>query len=276
MNALSPWPKGFKRHRIVSLWDMLELKARDFLDATQLLMAIETITCKENPNETVKEVLEGGQVLAENLRNVRAACLHLSATLSVSAIDRLLERLKDKKCTFGEIGDKLNDIRDRLRDELRGTMFFVMENEHKRFYQGTLDWFEFDVAEKFSNSAAEDIEEAGKCLALGRGTACVFHLMRAMEGAVQKLGDKLNVTVIDKHNKELPWGPIVANIAAAVERMPQGKHRDQWSETCTLLYHAKQAWRNDTMHPKETYTTEQAKGVLDAVRTFLRQLATLV
>lgn len=30
------------------------------------------------------------------------------------------------------------------------------------------------------------------------------------------------------------------------------------------------------MHPKEFYTTEQAKEVFDAVGAFLRQLATLI
>lgn len=29
-------------------------------------------------------------------------------------------------------------------------------------------------------SAIDDIEDAGKCLALGQGTACVMHLMRVL------------------------------------------------------------------------------------------------
>jgi hypothetical protein len=66
---------------------------------------------------------------------------------------------------------------------------------------------------------AEDIAEAAKCLALGRTTACVFHLMRVMEMAVVRLGKKLKVTVRDKHDKELAWGPILGNIGKAIEAL---------------------------------------------------------
>jgi hypothetical protein len=39
----------------------------------------------------------------------------------------------------------------------------------------------------------EDADEAGKCFAVGRYTACVFHLMRIMERCVQKMGRDLGV-----------------------------------------------------------------------------------
>jgi hypothetical protein len=58
--------------------------------------------------------------------------------------------------------------------------------------------------------------------------------------------------------------------------MPKGPARDEWSACHVNLYQVKQAWRNSTMHPKETYTTEQAKEVTEAVHAFLRQLSTLV
>jgi hypothetical protein len=45
--------------------------------------------------------------------------------------------------------------------------------------------------------AREDIEEAEKCLAFERGTAAVFHLMRALESSVQVIANKLGVAVRD-------------------------------------------------------------------------------
>lgn len=119
--------------------------------------------------------------------------------------------------------------------------------------------------------AAEDIGEATKCLAFGRYTAVVFHLMRAMESAVQAAASKLGTKQIDK-----VWGHLLADIKTAVEAMPQGSDRNQWSENLTLLYHVKQAWRNDTMHPKNTYTEEQATEVFRAVKSFMTHLAGLV
>lgn len=120
--------------------------------------------------------------------------------------------------------------------------------------------------------AAEDISEAAKCLALQRNTACVFHLMRAMESAVGRLAEAIGTG--KSTNKE--WGKILSDIGQKIESLPKGEDRDRWSESHSHLYHVKQAWRNDTMHPKKTYTDDQAQSVFDAVRSFMTHLAPLV
>jgi HEPN domain-containing protein len=122
----------------------------------------------------------------------------------------------------------------------------------------------------------EDIEEAAKALALQRPTACVFHLMRAMEIAVKRLGKRVGVQNVDKE-----WGKILSDIGKGIEAMPfkteaEKRKRNRWSEVHTHLYHVKQAWRNDTMHPKQTYTREQAHEVFQACRVFMDRLADLV
>jgi len=95
--------------------------------------------------------------------------------------------------------------------------------------------------------------------------------MRAMEEAVKILGTKLGVANVEKE-----WGKILSDLTSKIEAMPKGTHRDEWSACHVNLYHVKQAWRNSTMHPKETYTNQQARDVLRAVRAFMQQLATLV
>ena len=126
------------------------------------------------------------------------------------------------------------------------------------------------VEKSFPNTR-EDIECAGKCLALGQGAASVFHLMRAMESAVASLASALSIA-----NPDREWGKLLSDIHAEIEKMPKGKRRHEWSECHANLYHVKQAWRNETMHPKATYTTQQAREVFDAVRVFMKQLAQLV
>ena len=108
---------------------------------------------------------------------------------------------------------------------------------------------------------------------LGRYTASVFHLMRAMEIVVSSLGVK---TVIDKNNTDLEWGKILSNLKTPIEAMPKGKEKDDWSAALTLLVHVKQAWRNPTMHPKKTYTEEHAKEIFFATRSFMISLSALV
>jgi hypothetical protein len=97
-----------------------------------------------------------------------------------------------------------------------------------------------------------------------------------MESSVIAMGSKLNVTVIDKDNIELDWGKILANINRAIEGLPRGAERESWSNATSLLLHAKIAWRNPTMHPKQTYTVEQATEILLCSRSFMKVLAELV
>jgi len=103
--------------------------------------------------------------------------------------------------------------------------------------------------------------------------------MRVMEAAVLRLAQRLRrygVTVKDRNGKILAWGPLLGNINRAVQSMPRGAKQDQWSEVCTLLFHTKNAWRNDTMHPAERYDAGQARDVFNAVKVFMGVLASLV
>ncbi len=131
------------------------------------------------------------------------------------------------------------------------------------------------MAEKFG-AASVDIESAHNCYAAGESTACVFHLMRAMEVAVRKLAGRLKIKI---HPKDT-WGLIVGRMmpviaAMADDTMARKKKKDAWAEAAVNLRHVGQAWRNSTMHPAKSYTLPQAKEVLDAVRVFMTGLAAL-
>jgi hypothetical protein len=120
-------------------------------------------------------------------------------------------------------------------------------------------------------SIQEDLSEAAACRAFERPTACVFHLMRAMEAAVQVLAAHHGIEGTTRE-----WGKLLSDMARAIEALPKGKVRDAWSENHSLLYHVKQAWRNDVMHPKRSYTPAEADRVHDAVASYLGQLAELL
>ena len=62
-------------------------------------------------------------------------------------------------------------------------------------YEGR-NLFGDQVAVKFP-SASFDIEEAGKCLALDRSTATIFHLVRIIETGLRTLGKSLNDPSLD-------------------------------------------------------------------------------
>ena len=170
----------------------------------------------------------------------------------------------------------LRKLADIVGDEMSVRLFLMLPARKASFFEQPNPLFGNDVADTFSAATSEDISEAGMCFALGRYTAVVFHLMRAMEAAVAALATKMQVTTIDKNGVQLSWGPIVSNMSGAVNAMQKGDEKNAMSEVLALLVHTKEAWRNTTMHPKQTYTEDQAKDVLDAVGSFMRRLAPLI
>ena len=177
---------------------------------------------------------------------------------------------ENKAATAHLIKGGIDELRDRLATELEGKMFYAFYT-NVELLDSKEPLFGKPVEDAFPK-ASEDISEAGKCLALDRPTACGFHLMRAMERAVQALYTAMGLT----GDPEREWGKLLSDIEGAIEKMPKGDTRNDWSAAHTHLYHVKQAWRNDVMHPKQTYTPEEAKAVFDAVRSFMQHLAKLI
>lgn len=178
------------------------------------------------------------------------------------------QKLIEHEFSYDKVPDALRHLRTRIRDELAGTFLLHVRAADVPLYDAE-EPFGAAVARKFPK-ATEDISEAGKCLGLRQYTAVVFHLMRAMEVMVQRLARRLGVVNIEKE-----WGKLLSDIGKAVEAMPKDRKRDRYSEAHALLYHVKQAWRNDTMHPKQTYTESEARAIYAAVRLFAENLSKL-
>ena len=161
------------------------------------------------------------------------------------------------------------DLHLRISDELRDRFFLVISSDNVSYYRQAEPLFGLEVESKFSQMS-EDISEAGKCLALHRTTAAVFHLMRVMELAVQKFGDRLNVPLVS----ELNWQNILDQINKAIRaRDHHAPLTKAYAAAAAHLYNVKVAWRNEVMHPKQTYTDEEALAIFNAVQFFVRDLA---
>jgi len=77
----------------------------------------------------------------------------------------------------------INDLLNRISDELESSVFLKLDiSDKQRYLYPTESWDK--ILDRFGDSITVDVEEAGKSLALGRNTACVFHLMRVTECAV--------------------------------------------------------------------------------------------
>lgn len=161
----------------------------------------------------------------------------------------------------------------RFRDELSSKKVFILPVSHEKFYNPTSPVWGKEVEDKFLDMI-EDITEANNCYALNRNTACVFHLMRVMEKAVQRLANKLCLPIGAVCDKE--W-QLIINVIGEKLKSLCSKHSDpdrvKYESILGHLETVKIAWRNPTMHPKATYTEEEAKTILSAVEAFVKNLA---
>ncbi|HXO41386.1 MAG TPA: hypothetical protein VN999_08065 [Thermoanaerobaculia bacterium] len=167
------------------------------------------------------------------------------------------------------------ELRRRIDHELQSVIFLRVPQERERFFDGRERFG--DEAETAFPSARYDMEEAAKCFALARYTACVLHLNRVLEVGLDALKKK---TGIATHSPT--WNAALAQIEKATTAKPEkDKTEAERAEDTFIrdaahyLTTAKNAIRNPSVHKVErTYTDESAKEVYMAVRAFMRHLAT--
>ena len=260
-------PSGICRSwQIVTLLELLEGNAEAFWAVAGVLgqaivrLEVDAVMADSTPG-----------YIGSAMRRLSDHATRLNLRSSARQCQRVYDYIDGgEQVTHKRLREMLVDVLLRTGDDLEDRYFLVVPPEFVASFRQETPPFGNEVMDAFPH-ASEDISEAGKCLALDRSTAVVFHLMRAMESAVQALSAELGITKTDR-----VWGSLLSDMAAKIEAMPKGAERNKWSEGHTHLYHVKQAWRNDTMHPKQTYTFSEAKAIYEAVNVFMRHLATLV
>jgi hypothetical protein len=120
--------------------------------------------------------------IIETLKDSIGWCQHTGLHLSIPSAERAIEIVKTTNSRY-ESGKAIGELYRRLIDELNTTKFYLVESGKVEHYE-TIPLFGIKVFDNLSD-ANYDIEEAGKCFALGRNTACVMHLMRALEVALK-------------------------------------------------------------------------------------------
>jgi hypothetical protein len=194
----------------------------------------------------------------------------LNFPLSARQSQRIATRCEDDKkvITNQEIATMTTELVNRLADECERLHFLCLSDAEQRLYAPEAPLFGEEVEAKLP-LIAEDTAEAGRCLSLSRPTACVFHLMRIMEVATQKLGDALGITLVDQKN----WQNILDETNKAIKQLDQKQAKTKaLAEVSAHLYGVKIAWRNEVMHPKQTYTVEEADAIFRHVNSFMREL----
>jgi hypothetical protein len=194
---------------------------------------------------------------------------------SLDAVDRS-QPLNGTSYEARSIEDAVSDLVKAFHSDCEKHTSLIVHPDRVKFFEQVEPLFGNAVSLKFGKIAT-DIAEAGKCYALERPTACVFHLMRVAEFAVKRLGKKLRVEIeVEKET----WYQITVHINKKVDALPNGtasqqRRKQALAAAAAHLNSVRIATRNDVMHPKATYTDEEALTVLEATKALMQQMVKL-
>lgn len=273
---------GARPFQLVNLFDMDIFDAPSFFTNLQSFKGLQTQIeemRREHPNENqiIEEELK--QIWLADLENTANLLKSMHLELSIFLIEDIKEELQSSIYTFGAFAGSLKELIRRIKHEMAQNLYLVIPRSKAEYYLNH-NLFGNEVASKFSD-VNNDIERAGKCLATGNYTATVFHLMRVMEKGVQYLGGKLGVALTN----EKEWQTILNEINRAIKALsnPPTKmttvmkeERDAYAAASERLQNVKDAWRNRTMHPKDSYDGEEAEEIFTATKRFMRHLTKII
>ena len=163
-----------------------------------------------------------------------------------------------------------------LIEELPGVHFRPVSAGNAKVYDNP-QLFGSAVAGRFP-SAVFDIQEAGSCFALGRPTAGVMHLMRALEVSLDAIGRGIGVAnvIVEAKNS---WGTALRHMREQIEKNDKTKD-PAWMAKSSFFHNAhaylssvKNAWRNPSMHLEKRYVDKEAARIYRAVKDFMEHLA---
>lgn len=274
-----PW----ESRRLWSLWDMLEFNARDFYAATTHLTEMAAwLSAKRS--DTDSDFHADAPLDDEDRRFAMRALIGLSHHLAVlgarvtsMAVVEASGTIGDGSATWGSVQTSIKDINRTLSRELSLVMLLSLRPKEQEYFSPKEPLFGTDVAGKFP-SLSYEIEEAGKCLALGRSTAAAFHTIRCLEAAIlatsRCLGIPDPIKAADRN-----WGAMLRLIKTDIDRRwPTNTNRlsgdgQTFDELYGSIAGMQNPYRNATMHLEKTYTEEDAEHLFAVVRGLTKHVA---
>jgi hypothetical protein len=254
--------------RLVNPWDMLQLRARSFLQATDMLTQLSIATHDPKvtwfDNAALVNVKDAVDSLVIQLSE-------LGLPLSVVAA-RKVRAFLDTSQSVAELKFSLLELRSRIHDEIEAQVVLALDPKRREFWESGNPAFGQDVFDHFP-SAIDDVIEAGNCLALDRYTASVFHLLRIMEAGLRVLGKELGIPYAPS------WESYLRQISTLVESDWKSKtiseraRQPLYKELAGDLQSIKIAWRNPTMHIVKKYVADEAMQIYICVKQFMMRLA---
>jgi hypothetical protein len=204
--------------------------------------------------------------LRKGLKDVRAAAEQCQLSKVSAKVDRLLDTwLKGDDTDVGVVMAMVASFVGDTQAELCEHIFFRIPNEEKSFYD---DVQLASAAMDAFPSAVPEVSNAGKCFALDQPTACVLHLMRALEVPLKALIAALNFIPSNPN-----WQTVINECEREIRKLKDKGDQEFYSEAATNFLYFKNAWRNHVMHGRDTYDKRQAFDIMMHVAGFMKVLS---
>jgi len=265
--------------RMWNLWDMYELHGAGLVHVLAKLGRLQAASA------AAVSSISGGLVtnelriaLIQHMREMLAVTKDIDAPVTRAGCEHLLASAERQHAmTVDFLWRATDEIQSRLYTEIESVIFLGIEPRMAGHYAPPEPLFGSDVALKFS-SVVYEVEEAGKCLALDRATACAFHSIRCLEAGIRAMARCLAIPdptrAVDRS-----WPKLLRAIKDEIDKrwpqnMPRGGGDDELFDNAYAALAAMQnPWRNSTMHLDQGYTPEDARHVFEIVGGFMRKLA---
>lgn len=284
--VLQPWE--INPHKPITWWDMLQFSAKAFFWIGRLTESLfhdcilipgpgdvpfdQNLLLKPIDPKTKDKAIRTLGIIQSN-------CLIIGVDISADTASELLDKInKEPDYSYQRLLNAIVSLRDLINREIKGKIFLYLPKEKIKFWPASDKPAFGDQVHISFPSAADDIYEASVSLALFRGTACVFHLMRALEIGLSALGAKFGVSLAHTN-----WNPAIQEIESKIRNLhndPAWKSlpdcKDQQEFYAQVASHfgiLKDAWRNYTMHSRGIYTEEKAELIYENVKAFMNKLA---
>lgn len=271
------------RYGPVSLWEMINFSLYGFVWALKLLESEAAVANERAIDE------EHGPIQAADLKRFRmnfANGIAPSLNAMFIAEGRLgrLATIARLGGTYGELAHELHALRSDIVDATEFERFYHYPREKGLLIiRAAADWAA--ISNVFPG-AREDISGAVDCYALGHNNASIYHSMMVLELGLASLAKRLGVKVSKDRST---WGPIIKKIRDCIDdrqkalaSTPAGRKPptasaakrekvllESCQEAAIEFRYFTEVWRNHMAHGRAHYDENDAKKVLDHVRTFM-------
>jgi hypothetical protein len=189
----------------------------------------------------------------------------------VSVIEK---RISKQKLTNADISTEMRILLETIDAGLKGQLVYRYPREKGIVL---LNWKEdwATVVDSFP-STEKDVLAGVDLWALGHSTASVFQFMRVLEHGLRALAKDVGKT-FDVQNWQNIIDQIESEIRSLGKTLPSGLAKSDrlqfLSEAAKEFSYFKDGWRNYVSHNRAAYDEQQARNVLEHVKSFMTVLS---